>query len=480
MKKTYVTTMPDKAGAFLKACECFAELNINITRVSYNKAVDTHTLFIEAEGSPKQFDAADAELNALGYIADSTAHGHVMLLEFKLDDHPGALVKILRLIEKHGFNISYISSQENGLGYQPFRMGLFVEDSAQFTRFMKEAEEICAVTNIAYDNTEVSYDNSIFYHTYVDTLARNANMPASEKPRLAVYVNRAMQLLDQRNLSPKTAFDSIAKFAALLTRYKGENFNPRITTIPIAGEDWVTVIEPPCGGNTTILKSGDDYLFIDSGYAIYREEMVKLFDKITGGFDKIQKNVVLTHADLDHAGLLDLFDRVYTSDKSKKSLELDHRGKRDFREQNPLHIPYIKICKLLTAYRPPNPEKITAICSSDDTRDEPLYKTGTFAFGNFSFDVYYGQGGHLQGEIALVEQKHRLIFSGDIYVNLKDYIPEQAEYNRYAPILMTSVDTTPALAKLQRNALLALASDGEWTIFGGHGAPKTINSHKGE
>ena len=50
MKKTYVTTMPDHVGAFLKASECFLSLGINITRVSYNKAVDTHTLFIDAEG----------------------------------------------------------------------------------------------------------------------------------------------------------------------------------------------------------------------------------------------------------------------------------------------------------------------------------------------------------------------------------------------------------------------------------------------
>lgn len=40
MKKTYVTSMPDHIGAFLKASNCFAALGINITRVSYNKAVD--------------------------------------------------------------------------------------------------------------------------------------------------------------------------------------------------------------------------------------------------------------------------------------------------------------------------------------------------------------------------------------------------------------------------------------------------------
>ena len=43
--------MPNHIGAFLKASRCFAA---NITRVSYNKAVDSHMLFIDAEGmAPK-------------------------------------------------------------------------------------------------------------------------------------------------------------------------------------------------------------------------------------------------------------------------------------------------------------------------------------------------------------------------------------------------------------------------------------------
>ena len=33
MKKTYVTTMPDHVGAFLKASRCMAALGLNITRV---------------------------------------------------------------------------------------------------------------------------------------------------------------------------------------------------------------------------------------------------------------------------------------------------------------------------------------------------------------------------------------------------------------------------------------------------------------
>ena len=44
MKKTFVTNMPNQIGAFLKASKCFSELGINITRVSYNKAVDKELL----------------------------------------------------------------------------------------------------------------------------------------------------------------------------------------------------------------------------------------------------------------------------------------------------------------------------------------------------------------------------------------------------------------------------------------------------
>ena len=62
MKKMYITTMPDHIGAFLKASECFASLGVNITRVSYNKAVDSHTLFIDAEGDEEQLRKADAHI----------------------------------------------------------------------------------------------------------------------------------------------------------------------------------------------------------------------------------------------------------------------------------------------------------------------------------------------------------------------------------------------------------------------------------
>ena len=89
MKKTFVTSMPDHVGAFLKASQCFAALDANITRVSYNKAVDTHTLFIEAEGSRESLDQAAAELAAIGYLPSQPVASTVLLMEFTLRDVPG-------------------------------------------------------------------------------------------------------------------------------------------------------------------------------------------------------------------------------------------------------------------------------------------------------------------------------------------------------------------------------------------------------
>ena len=157
MKKTYITTMPDHIGAFLKASRCFAALGVNITRVSYNKAVDSHTLFIDAEGSAEQLEQADAQLREIGYLRSSGSEKSVILLEFRLRDTPGSVTAVLELISEFHFNISYMSSQENGSDHQLFKMGLFVEDAAKITEFLARAEALCSVRPIDYNRAEKVY-----------------------------------------------------------------------------------------------------------------------------------------------------------------------------------------------------------------------------------------------------------------------------------------------------------------------------------
>jgi len=472
VKKTYVTSMPNHIGAFLKASKCFSLLGINITRVSYNKAVDSHTLFIDAEGTEQQLKEADVELEKIGYLQNDAAKTSIVLIEFCLKDVPGSVTDILTLINEFNFNISYISSQENGTDYQYFKMGLYVDDYDKISEFLKEAEKLCKVRVIDYNSSEKVYDNSIFYNTYVMGLSQVAGLSEDVSRSLLVHVNLAMQTLDEQGLSPYRTFDSISKFAELLGASKGKNFNPRISTHKVSDNTEITLIEPPCGSNTIIIKSNGRVLFVDSGYACYKDEMIDIFRKLIPEFDQMEKTVLVTHADVDHCGLLPVFDKIIASTKTSGCLKNEFDGKNGYREENPLHKPYINICKILTSYSPVNPDRITPMWNDVEDLREPLTQIGFFDFEELHFEVYEGKGGHLPGEIVLIDYSNHIALTGDIYINMHGLTAEQAEYNQYAPILMTSVDTESALCLEERKAIMQRLGVGKWQIFGSHGFKK--------
>lgn len=475
MKKTFITKMPDHIGAFLKASRCLAELGINITRVSYNKAIDSHTLFIDAEGTCEQLETATAQLTEIGYLQPDKNESGIVLLEFMLKDIPGSVTDILALIDEFDFNISYISSQENGTDHQLFKMGLFVDDAGKITDFLSRAEKMCRVHIIDYNHTEKFYDNSIFYNSFVSEIARNMNLDPETKDRLLINTNLAMQTLDEQGMSPYRTFDSIGRFADLLASCKGDAFLPRITEHNLTEHTRLILIEPPCGSNTAIILHKENVLFIDCGYACYKEEMESLFRKLLPDYDNMRKTIFITHADVDHCGLLPFFDEIITSEKSAECLTAEYNGSDGFREQNRLHKPYINICKILTGYFPPSPEKLTVIHEGRKDSAAPLVQTGFFDFGDLHFEVYEGKGGHLPGELVLIDYTNHIAFTGDIYLNIKGFTPEQANYNRHAPILMTSVDTEPELCALERQTILQRLGTGNWQIFGAHGFKKDYN-----
>ena len=473
-KKTYITTMPNHIGAFLQASRCFAQLGVNITRVSYNKAVDSHMLFIDAEGTPEQLQQADALLRGIGYLPQTEAAPQIVLIAFHLRDVPGAVTEILTLIEQFGFNISYLSSQADGSGYQTFKMGLFVEDRERIEAFLHQAQELCPAQLVDYNPSERVFDNSIFYRSFISGLAEMMQISGPARQELLVNANLAMQTLDERGLSPFRTFDSIFCFTRLLAACRGAAFQPRVTRHAVTEQTSITLIEPACGSNTAIVQSGGKVLFIDCGYACYREEMQALFRQLLPDYDTMEKTILITHADVDHCGLLPLFDRILASRKSAACLENEFYGRDGFREQNPLHKPYIRMCKLLTSYAPPQPERLAVPWDVSAEPGAPLSRIGDFSFGELRFAVYEGAGGHLPGEIVLIDRAHRLAFTGDVFVNLKDMTREQQQYNRYAPILMTSVDTDPALCAAERKAIFSLLGEGRWLVFGAHGAAKAL------
>jgi len=472
MKKTFITTMPDHIGAFPKASECLAKLGINITRVSYNKAIDSHMLFIDADGDEESLRQAEVQLAEIGYLQSSKNENSIVLLEFMLADHPGSVTEVLRLIHEYQLNISYISSQENGTDFQAFKMGLYIEDEKRLQSFLTSAQTLCPLRVLDYNHSEKVFDNTIFYQAFVSDIVQCLGLPESLRDELLVNTNLVMQMLDEKGLSPYKTFESISRFAHLLASCRGNGFSPRVTRHRVTDNTEIILIEPPCGSNTAILKSAGEVLFIDSGYALYQEEMVTLFRSLLPEYDTMKKRVFVTHADVDHCGLLPLFDEITASAETRECLVLEARGADGYREQNPLHKPYVNICKALTLYHPPSPNKVIAPWGASPETSSPLVQIGFWNLGEMHFEIYQGHGGHLKGETVLIDYAHHIVFSGDIYLNVHGFTKEQAEYNQYAPVLMTSVDTDPALCALERKAILQRLGSGNWQIFGAHGLKK--------
>ena len=258
MKRTFVTTMPDRAGAFLGASRVIADLDLNITRVSYNKAIDTHTLFIEAEGSHARLERAAERLRELGCLQSDMDGSSVLLVEFRLRDTPGSVAAVLELIEQYNFNISYLSSQENGTAWQLFKMGLFVEQPEQFSDFLNAASLLCPVRVVDYDKAEKILDNSIFYVSFANELAQRMALPEEGRMELVIDANQVMQMLDERGESFHKTFDYIRGFSEALAFCRGDAFRPRVSEYDFGEDLHLILIEPPCGSNTCILRRSEE------------------------------------------------------------------------------------------------------------------------------------------------------------------------------------------------------------------------------
>ena len=469
MRKTFTTQMPDRAGAFFIASRIISEAGGNITRVSYNKAIDTHTLFVEVDGAPRQLEMISSKLEQAGYLGDGGTQGKVILMEFKLEDRPGAVFPVLELINRYDFNISYISSQENGTPYQYFKMGLFIDNTADVAAFLTNVSRLCEVRIIHYDKSGKTLDNTVFYMSFASAIAKKLSLSETDTKELVVQSNRVMQILDEKNQSPYQTFEYIGKFADCLVKWMGNGFHPRISHWELKSGGALHLIEPPCGSNTWILERNGKLLFFDSGFACYRNEMEMVLRNLFPSFERMEKQIAITHVDVDHSGLLDWFNVVYVSQESYNNFCLEQEGRANFREQNPIHAPYSTISKLLTGYHPPEIVRLHRIGGKpSEKQNELLTPIGKLFFEGLEFQVIEGKGGHIRGECIFLCSEEKLAVTGDVFVNLKDMNQEQVEFNRLAPFLMTNVDTDPMTASDERKELLSMLR-GEWSICGGHG-----------
>lgn len=456
MKKTYITNLPDKAGAFLKASRIIAGAGGNIVRVNYNKAVDLHTLFVDVEADKKQLHRITAQLRELGYLAseDQTAQ-QVMLVELKLLDVPGALTPVLEVLGRYDINISYLNAQADGSPYQAFRMGLFLEKPAVVKGLLDELSQLCDVKILQYSITEKVLDSTVFYIGFANEMRTLLGLDQRQTSRFIIESNRVMQLLDAKGETPFKTFEYIRNSAKFIVDHKGERFHPVISQRRLTERVMGYILEPPCGSNTYVLDDGQELLVIDGGFRCFVDEMAAILESLIPGFHRRPKRMALTHADVDHVGLLPLFDQVLCSDGCYRNFQLEQAGEDNFREQIAIHAPYCRLSKIISGYTPPPLERLRILGRKTD--DKTLSHIGVLDFGDLHFQVYEGNGGHVKGETVYFDPEKRVMFTGDNLVNIKGFSKDQKAFNVLAPYLMTSVNDDSKEATACRKLLMKWA-----------------------
>lgn len=470
MKRSFMTTMPDKTGAFLEASRIILAHGGNMTRASYNKAVDAHTLFLDVEAEEDSLDAIATDLAAAGFIR-TTTHVKIVLAEFELPHKPGATIPVLETLARCRISISYISSTIRDDSVI-LKLGLYIEEPGVIEGLLKELSTLCAVRILDYDAGEKRLDNTVFYLTFAGEMRRLLRMTQEQTNEFIYLSNLVMHQLDEKGEPPTKTFEYISKFAHFVVDHGGTAYDCRITCQQLTDRVTVTLIEPPCGSNIAVLEdtSNGALLVVDGGFSYYHRLTMRLLRSIFPDFDLRHREMLLTHSDSDHSGISRYFDVVWCSKRTADCFANEHMGLPSAREENPNMMPYYRISTLITDYEPPRLSSLRVLDQTKQDDTEPLSHVGSFSFGGMNFSVLVGNGGHVPGETVLLDEEHKVAITGDDYINALNCTAPQKAFNQLAPYLARSVNQDSARYRLILAALREKMDGQGWLIIPGHGA----------
>ena len=304
---------------------------------------------------------------------------------------------------------------------------------------------------------------------YLDRLADRLSLDDPQREAVRRQLLLLAGIKAQQGESIPQALAIVDRVAEALASHAGSRFEPRVTRFALSGGWDLTCIEPPCGSDAWVLRRENALLFVDCGFGFYEEEMRALLRRIFPGFDGMERRLALTHPDWDHCGLMHWFDEIFVTRDTLRHFRLEAEGLPDFREQNPLQAPYVRMTRIFSRGKLPRMETLVPMEGAPDD-GAPVCFAGSLEFHGRRLDIYRGNGGHAAGECAFVDERDRLVFSGDILLNLEGCIPPQAAYNRLAPYLMSGVNLDPRKAVLERVALKRRFPPDRYRFCTGHGA----------
>ena len=475
---SFIARMPNEPGALHKAAEIAKNYNGNIHRIHYNRKIDPNTVFFEITADKFAYQKIIGKLDEIGYLQTTLRPVNYLKFSILLPHSPGALFDFLNHVTSAGANIGFLDFDDKSNHHHKLTVGLTLDETSAVDNLLDNLKSKYLLEINEYNTESEELDDAVFYIVFAQKLRKIIGDTEDDfLIKLLSDVNHIVQELARIGENPKKVFESILLTGKTLKHTSGEEFYADVQKIDLCGNTQVYCFQPPCGGNVFVINAPEEILMVDSGYGIYHPDFLKLFQHC--GFDlKKLKGIYMTHADADHCGAggfyrVKSFLHRGTSDIIQKA----NRAYGSDVEECVLEEVYTRLINLFSKFNSPYDMEIF--------HDKIIKMRGlfpvihTFNVGTIEFEVLESLGGHLNGQIFLFCHSEGIIFTGDSLINFDSLSGDRKRYNLLAKNLMTSVNVNRELARVERKALLKLASelneelsscDKKCLICSGHGA----------
>ncbi len=481
----FVARMPDEPGALHRAAEIVRRFQGNINRIHYDRRIDPNTVFFEVTLANREaYEKVKQGLKALGYLQETLEPIGFLKFNVYLPHKPGALFEFLNYITEARANIAFLDFDDQGPHPDRLTVSLTVEKSALIDKLLNRLKSRYRLEILEYDTRGDYLDNTVFYLRFAQRLREIIGEAEDEfLLRLLADINHIVQELTNLRQDPHEVFRCIIETGQRLKETTGPNFYVDVQKFSFDGFE-LFCFQLPYGGNVFLLSSADETIMIDTGFGLYHEDLLRVFQHYgLGDLNRLSK-IFITHADADHAGAAGFFNvPAYLHKGTKEIIQKANRAYGSRVEGSILEEVYTKLINLFSRFTPP--EKVELFPQEVLGLREIFPVIMRFNFAGYEFEVLESLGGHLYGQVFFFCEKAGLLFTGDSLLNLKSFTPERLEFAKLAKILMTSVNVDSEIATKERLALLKLAEQTDaklkiqgrcCLICGGHGAVSVLKS----
>ncbi|NLV26687.1 MAG: MBL fold metallo-hydrolase [Methanomicrobiales archaeon] len=458
-KEFFIIRIPD-TGSLLEAVHVIASTGLTITRCHYNRSLDPDTAFFSVSGDEKACTDGTQALLDMGYLQTTIAYPKNIRFTIIVPEIPGTLHHILKILNQFQAEISLISFDNRGRYPDSLHVMLRVRNAVMIEELINEIRNTYSVEIDGYDCGDSCEDGSLYYVKYatrVRDILQNPEDP--EDPHILNLLNQFSHLAQQLTEYGKEyqdALDHILQNGLHLKSTTGKNFCADVQKIFVTDTLTLYCFQLPGGGNIFVINTPDERIMVDTGYGIYHEDVLRMFEYYgLGGIDDFTR-IILTHGDTDHCGAAGFFNApVYTHEGTWKIIETNNRAWGASSQELVLEQVYTVMINLFAHMTPPSVCELFPPAGTEKYGDFPVLDS--FSAGGFTFKILEGHGGHQHGLIYVLCQEAGLLFTSDTILNLKYLSPERSDYNNFAVYLVTTVNVDPDLVKSERKALTKLA-----------------------